>query len=150
MTPKPSETRFQNAETRLSRDADNRHPTTEQIGCAVRGDVSPSPSNDPAQREQPLNFVGLGSHLPWQRGRPRGTAERFGTRPENWPGLWGKAGKGPVVTAIICHRARIRLRAAAKMRKCPLRALANSALETWPSEHPDLSHASREPLEREQ
>jgi len=37
---------------------------------------------------QPINFVGIGLHLPRQRLRPRGTVERFGTRPENWRGLY--------------------------------------------------------------
>jgi integrase len=43
---------------------------------------------DSAVKEQPLNLVGLGLHLPRQRNRPRGTVERFGSRPENWRGLY--------------------------------------------------------------
>jgi hypothetical protein len=35
-----------------------------------------------------VDFAGIGSHLPRQRGRPRGAVERFGTRPENWRGLY--------------------------------------------------------------
>jgi integrase len=40
------------------------------------------------QLEPSVNFVGIGLHLPRQRNRPRGTVERFGTRPENWRGLY--------------------------------------------------------------
>src|SRR5207247_2182033 len=39
-------------------------------------------------KQQSLNVVGLGLHLPRQRNRPRGTVERFGSRPQNWRGLY--------------------------------------------------------------
>jgi hypothetical protein len=52
----------------------------------VQSRVAPAPGINPT--EQPLNFVGIGLHLPRQRVRPRGTVERFGTRPENWRGLY--------------------------------------------------------------
>jgi integrase len=52
----------------------------------IQSRVTPTPGIKPA--EQPINFVGIGLHLPRQRVRPRGTVERFGTRPENWRGLY--------------------------------------------------------------
>ncbi len=52
----------------------------------VRSRVAPAPGINLA--EQPINFAGIGLHLPRQRARPRGTVERFGTRAENWRGLY--------------------------------------------------------------
>ncbi len=54
-------------------------------------DPTPAPPSDPgdsAVQKHPLKLVGLGLHLPRQRNRPRGTVERFGSRPENWRGLY--------------------------------------------------------------
>src|SRR5262249_44818053 len=48
---------------------------------------SPVGGNVGVQR-QGLNVVGLGLHLPRQRKRPQGTVERFGSRPQNWRGLY--------------------------------------------------------------
>ena len=47
---------------------------------------TPSPGTNPTA--EPISVVGIGLHLPRQRQRPRGTVERFGTRPENWRGLY--------------------------------------------------------------
>ena len=59
----------------------------ESVREGVHSPIAPTPSpSGPA--EQPINFVGIGLHLPRQRNRPRGTVERFGTRPENWRGLY--------------------------------------------------------------
>jgi hypothetical protein len=52
----------------------------------VRSRVAPPPGI--YSKEQPINFIGIGLHLPRQRVRPRGSVERFGTRPENWRGLY--------------------------------------------------------------
>src|SRR5437773_1992126 len=87
MASKPNKIRPQNPQDGSSRDLDNRHPDTEQNNRTNEG-VWPPLTGEPAEREQPLNFVGLGLHLPRQRRRPRGTVERFGKRPENWRGLY--------------------------------------------------------------
>jgi len=58
----------------------------ESVREGVQSRVAPTLGSDPA--EQPINLVGIGLHLPRQRMRPRGTVERFGTRPENWRGLY--------------------------------------------------------------
>ena len=59
----------------------------ERVSEVVHSPAAPTPNpTNPA--EQPINFVGIGLHLPRQRNRPRGTVERFGTRPENWRGLY--------------------------------------------------------------
>ena len=87
MTSKTSVTRSHNLEPGLSPDPDNRHVGTEHDNRADGG-VSSLVAGDVAERERPLNFVGLGLRLPRQRKRPRGTVERFGTRPENWRGLY--------------------------------------------------------------
>jgi integrase len=59
----------------------------EAVREVVHSPAAPTPNlRNPA--EQPINFVGIGLHLPRQRNRPRGTVERFGTRPENWRGLY--------------------------------------------------------------
>src|SRR5947208_8893432 len=84
MTSKLNETELQNTGARLSPDADDSHPTA---GQTHQAGLSPSSLSGELAR-QPFNFVGLGLHLPRQRGRPRGTVERFGTRPENWRGLY--------------------------------------------------------------
>src|SRR5205807_6634037 len=47
--------------------------------------ADPIPSNGTTK---PISVVGVGLHLPRQRQRPRGTVERFGSRPENWRGLY--------------------------------------------------------------
>jgi hypothetical protein len=58
-------------------------PIREVVQSAV------APTNPGGKRiEQPIKVVGTGLHLPRQRRRPRGTVERFGTRPENWRGLY--------------------------------------------------------------
>ena len=67
-------------------------PTGEQCapGESVREGFQTRVGSNPGINPtgQPLNFVGIGLHLPRQRVRPRGTVERFGTRPENWRGLY--------------------------------------------------------------
>ena len=50
--------------------------------------VPPPLGGNVGVQQQTLNVVGLGLHLPRQRKRPRGTVERFGSRPENWRGLY--------------------------------------------------------------
>jgi integrase len=70
-----------------------RPPTAESepADAALTQDPSDAgvmPSSDSSNQEKPLDFRGLGLHLPRQRRRPRGTVERFGTRPENWRGVF--------------------------------------------------------------
>jgi integrase len=85
MTSKPNEIRLQDAETSFSRNHHNR-PTGEQHRADPGASVLLAGGR--AEPAEPLNFVGLGLHLTRQRKRPRGTVERFGTRPENWRGLY--------------------------------------------------------------
>src|SRR5205085_11954035 len=47
--------------------------------------ADPTPSN---RATKTISVVGIGLHLPRQRQRPRGTVERFGSRPESWRGLY--------------------------------------------------------------
>jgi hypothetical protein len=71
-----------------SRDHSNPPALCEDVRVTpATGAPSPVDGNVGVQR-QSLNVVGLGLHLPRQRKRPRGTVERFGSRPENWRGLY--------------------------------------------------------------
>ncbi len=61
-------------------------PTVSEQECeALHPLVEPTPTN---RAPEPISVVGIGLHLPRQRQRPRGTVERFGSRPENWRGLY--------------------------------------------------------------
>src|ERR1019366_6087849 len=60
----------------------------ESVREGVRSPAAPTPSPNTNPTEEPISVVGIGLHLPRQRQRPRGTVERFGTRPENWRGLY--------------------------------------------------------------
>src|ERR1019366_9850833 len=59
----------------------------EPVREGIQSPVAPTPGHG-GPTEQPVDFVGIGLHLTRQRQRPRGTVERFGTRPENWRGLY--------------------------------------------------------------
>src|SRR6266853_1352908 len=59
---------------------------TDPVRSGAQSLVVATPGTNPTDRS--INFVGIGLHLPRQRKRPRGTVERFGTRPENWRGLY--------------------------------------------------------------
>ena len=61
---------------------------TEPVREGDRPPAAPTPSPGTNPTEEPISVVGIGLHLPRQRQRPRGTVERFGTRPENWRGLY--------------------------------------------------------------
>ena len=84
MRSKQNEIRPQDGKVSLG--AGDQSAPGEPAREGVQSRVAPTPGSNPT--EQPINFVGIGLHLPRQRVRPRGTVERFGTRPENWRGLY--------------------------------------------------------------
>jgi integrase len=84
MKPRQNEIRPQDVKVSPSTGAQSAPGEPEHEGVQSR--VTPAPGVNPP--EQPINFIGIGLHLPRQRMRPRGTVERFGTRPENWRGLY--------------------------------------------------------------
>ncbi len=55
----------------------------EQEGAALQPLAEPTPAN---RDTEAISVIGIGLRLPRQR--PRGTVERFGSRPENWRGLY--------------------------------------------------------------
>jgi integrase len=85
MKAKQNEIRTQDGKV-SSLDAEEQIASAEPANEGVHSRVATIPGSGPT--EQPVKFVGIGLHLPRQRMRPRGTVERFGTRPENWRGLY--------------------------------------------------------------
>lgn len=86
MRSKQNEIRPQDGKV-ASPSAGDQPALAEPVREGIQSPVAPTPDHG-GPTEQPVDFVGIGLHLTRQRQRPRGTVERFGTRPENWRGLY--------------------------------------------------------------
>ena len=87
MRSKQNEIRPQDGKV-ASPSAGDQPALAEPVREDIQSPVAPTPGHAGNPTEQPVDFVGIGLHLTRQRQRPRGTVERFGTRPENWRGLY--------------------------------------------------------------
>ena len=87
MRSKQNEIRPQDGKV-ASASAGDQPTLAEPVRKGIQSPVAPTPGHAGNPTEQPVDFVGMGLHLTRQRQRPRGTVERFGTRPENWRGLY--------------------------------------------------------------